>query len=146
MKCSLAISLLLSNASLSQAMRLNNKFMPDIDEDNSLVKEVSQMTSISDEDEAMVKSANKIEEDKLKMQEKIRQAHAQVDAKSESEAQSDPIEGSLGHPKLKDKPMNADERLEWELREKKPLEFKVDPLEHPETGKSVKWAENYYKT
>ena len=63
MKYSLAIFLLLSNASISEALRLNEKFMPDVDEDNKLVKEVSSMTTISDEDEEMVKSATKLEAD-----------------------------------------------------------------------------------
>ena len=57
MKYSLPISLLISNYSLASAMRLNGKFMPDIGLDNDLVKEVSSVTSISDEDEQMVHSA-----------------------------------------------------------------------------------------
>lgn len=59
----MAICLLLSNASLSGALRLNEKFMPDINEDNELVKEVSKKTSISDEDEEMVAGVVKLEEE-----------------------------------------------------------------------------------
>lgn len=50
----MAIYLLVSNASLSNAMRLNEQFMPDTGDDDSLVKEVSKLTSISSEDEEMV--------------------------------------------------------------------------------------------
>jgi hypothetical protein len=57
MKYNLAIALLISNASISEAMRLNNKFMPDIDDDNELLKSVSKKTSISNDDEEMVKVA-----------------------------------------------------------------------------------------
>ena len=46
MKYSLAISLLISNASFSLAMRLNLKFMPDIDGDDDLVRSVSKKTSL----------------------------------------------------------------------------------------------------
>jgi len=41
MKYSLALYLLLSNASYIEALRLNEKFMPDVDEDNKMVKEIS---------------------------------------------------------------------------------------------------------
>ena len=57
MKYNLAIALLISNASISEAMRLNKKFMPDIDDDNELLKSVSKKTSISNDDEEMVKVA-----------------------------------------------------------------------------------------
>jgi len=57
MKYNLAIALLISNASISEAMRLNQKFMPDIDDDNELLKSVSKKTSISNDDEEMVKVA-----------------------------------------------------------------------------------------
>lgn len=59
MKSTLAITLLLSNASIMQAMRLNekNKFMPDIDDDNELIKSVSKKTSLNSENEESVKIA-----------------------------------------------------------------------------------------
>ena len=57
MKYNLAIALLISNASISEAMRLNQKFMPDIDDDNELLKSVSKKTSISNDDEEMGKVA-----------------------------------------------------------------------------------------
>lgn len=63
MKYSLAIYLLVSNASLSSAMRLNEKFMPDVADDDSLVKEVSKVTSISSEDEEMVDAVVKKEQE-----------------------------------------------------------------------------------
>lgn len=63
MKYSLAICLLIGNASLASAMRLNQKFMPDVADDDSLVKEVSKLTSISEEDEDMVNSLYKKEQE-----------------------------------------------------------------------------------
>lgn len=71
---------------------------------------------------------------------------AQVHSKSEqkSEAKSDPIEGSLGHPKSKAPPPNEDARLEEYLRSKTPMKYKIDPLEHPDTQDSIEWAQNYY--
>lgn len=62
MRYSLAIYLLVSNASLASAMRLNEHFMPDMGEDDSIVKEVSKLTSISQEDEEMVDDVVKKEE------------------------------------------------------------------------------------
>ena len=63
MKYSLAICLLIGNASLASAMRLNQKFMPDVVDDDSLVKEVSKLTSISEEDEDMVNQLYKKEQE-----------------------------------------------------------------------------------
>lgn len=59
MKSTLAITLLLSNASMTQAMRLNekNKFMPDMDDDNELIKSVSKKTSLNSDNEEAVQIA-----------------------------------------------------------------------------------------
>jgi hypothetical protein len=59
----LAIYLLVSNARLISAMRLNENFMPDMSDDNELIKEVSKVTSISTEDEEMVDSVVKKEQE-----------------------------------------------------------------------------------
>ena len=59
----MAIYLLVSNASLISAMRLNENFMPDMLDDNELIKEVSKVTSISTEDEEMVDSVVKKEQE-----------------------------------------------------------------------------------
>ena len=63
MKHSLAVCLLIGKASVASAMRLNQKFMPDVADDDSLVKEVSKLTSISQEDEEMVDTAVKKEQE-----------------------------------------------------------------------------------
>ena len=63
---------------------------------------------------------------------------------SKSESKSDPISGSLGHPKHKGPPLNDEQRLEWSLRQKKPIEYDDDPDEHPDTQDSIKWSESYY--
>lgn len=67
MKYNLAITLLISNASISQAMRLNQKWMPDVDDDNELLKAVSKKTHISNDDEEMVKVAQQKEEEQNRM-------------------------------------------------------------------------------
>jgi hypothetical protein len=56
MKYSLPTFLLISNASFSEAMRLNLKFMPDLDEDNELIKSVSKLTSLDQDDVDMLKT------------------------------------------------------------------------------------------
>lgn len=68
MKYSLAVGLLISNASFAQAMRLNEKFMPDIDDDNELIKSVSKKTSLGQEDEDMLKTVALKEEEQARMQ------------------------------------------------------------------------------
>ena len=138
MKYNLAIALLISNASISEAMRLNQKFMPDIDDDNELLKSVSKKTSISTDDEEMVKVAQQKEADQDRMNHLMMQVHAK------SASKSDPISGSLGHPKQKGPPLNDEQQLEWSLRAKKPIDYEVDPDEHPDTQDSIKWSEAYY--
>ena len=68
MKYSLAVGLLISNASFAQAMRLNEKFMPDIDDDNELIKSVSKKTSLGQEDEDMLTTVALKEEEQARMQ------------------------------------------------------------------------------
>lgn len=67
MKYSLAVGLLISNASFAQAMRLNEKFMPDIDDDNELIKSVSKKTSLGQDDEDMLKTVALKEEEQARM-------------------------------------------------------------------------------
>lgn len=76
MKYSVAIYLLISNASFATAMRLNVGFMPDIKDDDTLVKEVSRVTSISSEDEEMVEKVVEKEQKDLEMKQKMMQVHS----------------------------------------------------------------------
>lgn len=59
-------------------------------------------------------------------------------------AKSDPISGSLGHPLGPEPTMNDEARLEWSLKQKKPVTFKIDQEEHPDTQRSLEWAEKHY--
>lgn len=68
MKSSFAIALLLSNASLFQAMRLNErtKFMPDLDDDNELIRSVSKKTSLNSDNEEQIEMVAQKEQDQLR--------------------------------------------------------------------------------
>lgn len=63
-----------------------------------------------------------------------------ADSSVEAETESDPIWGTLGPPKSKTIPINDEERLEMDLRARKPQKLIVDPNEHPSTQDSIKWA------
>ena len=62
---------------------------------------------------------------------------------ADQSAASDPIHGSLGPKKYKEEDFaNDEQRLEYELRKKKPIKYEIDPDIHDSTQKSIQWAEN----
>ena len=63
----------------------------------------------------------------------------------QSRAQSDPIYPSTGLEKMKSD-STPSSKLEADLRERKPQEFKDDPESHQDTQSSISWAEKNLKT
>ena len=76
MKQNIAIALLISNVSFAEAMRLNVRFMPDLDDENSFIKDISKKTSLSVDDEDMVKKVDELEKEQERKQQLMIKAHS----------------------------------------------------------------------
>lgn len=58
------------------------------------------------------------------------------------QSKSDPIFGSTGlDDRYKTPIVTEEQRLEEELKSKKPVEFELDPSQHTDTQDSIEWAE-----
>ena len=70
---------------------------------------------------------------------------ANVGTKEDLRQGSDPIFGSLGPDGVdKPKPTTDAEKLEADLASRKPVNFDLDPEEHPDTQASIAWAEKQF--